>query len=48
MKTYKRSATQTKILDAMDQVYDKLIEFKKKSNSELVIFFYLLKSKIDS
>ncbi|GAA6768957.1 MULTISPECIES: hypothetical protein [Flavobacterium] len=37
MKTYKRSATQTKILDAMDQVYDKLIEFKKKSNSELVI-----------
>jgi len=37
MKTYKRSATQTKILDAMDLVYDKLIEFKKKSNSELVI-----------
>ncbi|SMO54523.1 MULTISPECIES: hypothetical protein [Flavobacterium] len=37
MKTYKRSATQTKILDSMDLVYEKLIEFKKKSNSELVI-----------
>jgi len=37
MKTYKRSETQTKILDAMDLVYEKLIEFKKKSNSELVI-----------
>ncbi|WP_162847835.1 hypothetical protein [Flavobacterium zhairuonense] len=37
MKTYKRSATKTKILDSMDLVYEKLIEFKKKSNSELVI-----------
>lgn len=37
MKTYKRSATQSKILDAMDLVYDKLIEFKKKSKTELVI-----------
>ncbi len=37
MKTYKRSATQTKILESMDKVYEKLIEFKKKSNSELVI-----------
>ncbi|SHF99772.1 hypothetical protein [Flavobacterium defluvii] len=37
MKTYKRSLTQDKILSAMDLVYDKLIEFKKKSNSELVV-----------
>ncbi|MBZ4035928.1 hypothetical protein K6T82_14225 [Flavobacterium sp. 17A] len=37
MKTYKRSETQTKILEAMDLVYERLIEFKKKSNSELVI-----------
>lgn len=28
---------QTKILEGMDKVYDKLIEFKKKINSELVI-----------
>jgi len=28
---------QTKILAGMDKVYDKLIEFKKKMNSELVI-----------
>jgi hypothetical protein len=28
---------QTKILEGMDKVYDKLIEFKKKMNSELVI-----------
>ena len=37
MKEFKRSATQSKILGAMDQVYEKLIEFKKKNNSELVI-----------
>ncbi|WP_167330289.1 hypothetical protein [Flavobacterium denitrificans] len=37
MKTYKRSATQTKILDSMDLVYEKLIEFKKKNNSDLVV-----------
>jgi len=37
MKAYKRTVTQTKILDSMDLVYEKLIEFKKKSNSELVI-----------
>ena len=28
---------QTKIMEGMDKVYDKLIEFKKKMNSELVI-----------
>jgi hypothetical protein len=28
---------QTKILEGMDKVYEKLIEFKKKMNSELVI-----------
>ncbi len=28
---------QTKILDGMDKVHEKLIEFKKKMNSELVI-----------
>jgi hypothetical protein len=37
MKTYKRTVTQTKILNSMDKVYEKLIEFKKKANSDLVI-----------
>lgn len=37
MKTYKRTSNQTKILKGMDKVYEKLIEFKKKMNSELVI-----------
>ena len=37
MKEYKRTSTQTKILEGMDTVYEKLIEFKKKMNSELVI-----------
>ena len=37
MKTYKRTQNQTKILEGMEKVYAKLIEFKKKSNSELVI-----------
>lgn len=37
MKTYNRTQNQTKILNGMDKVYDKLIEFKKKMNSELVI-----------
>lgn len=37
MKTYKRTSHQIKILEAMDKVYEKLIEFKKKANSELVI-----------
>ena len=37
MKTYKRTSNQTKIIEGMDKVYDELIEFKKKMNSELVI-----------
>jgi len=37
MKESKRTAHQTKILEGMDKVYDKLIEFKKKMNSEIVI-----------
>lgn len=37
MKTHKRTLHQTKILEGMDKVYEKLIEFKKKMNSELVI-----------
>lgn len=37
MKEFKRTPNQTKILEGMDKVYDKLIEFKKKMNSELVI-----------
>lgn len=36
-KPYKRTETQAKILAGMDKVYEKLIEFKKKMNSELVI-----------
>ncbi|CAN5513275.1 hypothetical protein BH11BAC2_BH11BAC2_11600 [soil metagenome] len=37
MKPYKRSLNQTKILEGMDKVYENLIAFKKKMNSELVI-----------
>jgi hypothetical protein len=37
MKTYKRTDNQTKIVEGMDKVYEKLIEFKKKMNSELVV-----------
>jgi hypothetical protein len=37
MKTHKMTPNQTKILEGMDKVYEKLIEFKKKMNSELVI-----------
>ena len=37
MKEYKRSQNQQKIIDGMTKVYEKLIEFKRKSNSELVI-----------
>lgn len=37
MKPYKRSLNQQKILDGMDKVYEKLIEFKRKMNSELVV-----------
>jgi hypothetical protein len=31
------TVTQTKVLEGMDKVYEKLIEFKKRMNSELVI-----------
>lgn len=37
MKTHKRTMNQAKILAGMDKVYEKLIEFKRKMNSELVI-----------
>lgn len=37
MKPHRRTQNQIKILEGMDKVYAKLIEFKKKSNSELVI-----------
>jgi hypothetical protein len=37
METHKMTPNQTKILEGMDKVYDKLIEFKKKMNTELVI-----------
>lgn len=37
MKEHKRTSNQTKILKGMDKVYEKLIEFKKRMNSELVI-----------
>ncbi|MDO8316663.1 MAG: hypothetical protein Q7T12_03990 [Flavobacterium sp.] len=37
MKIHKRTANQTKILQGMDKVYEKLIEYKKRMNSELVI-----------
>ena len=37
MKEYKRTEHQQKILNGMEKVYDKLIEFKKRANSELVV-----------
>ena len=37
MNQFKRTPNQTKILEGMDKVYEKLIEFKRKMNSELVI-----------
>lgn len=37
MKTYKRSEELTKVLQGMDKVSERLIAFKKKMNSELVI-----------
>lgn len=36
-KAYKRTPNQTKILEGMDKVHEKLIEFKKRMNSELVV-----------
>ncbi len=37
MNKYKRSEEQIKILKGMDKVYDKLIEFKKRTNIVLVV-----------
>ncbi len=37
MKKYKTTANQKKIIDAMGKVYEKLIESKKKTNSDLVV-----------
>ena len=37
MKTYKRTSNQAKILEGMDMVYEKLIEFKKKMKTDLVV-----------
>jgi len=37
MKKTIRTAHQTKILEALDKVYENLIAYKKKMNSELVV-----------
>ena len=37
MKEHKRSEQQKKIIEGMDKVYEKLIAFKKRMNSELVV-----------
>ena len=37
MVPHKRTSNQTKIIEGMDKVYEKLIEFKRKMNSELVV-----------
>jgi hypothetical protein len=37
MKSFKTTEQQQKILQGMELVYLRLIEFKKRSNSELVI-----------
>ncbi len=37
MKPHKQTANQKKIVEGMDKVYDNLIEFKRKMNSELVV-----------
>ena len=37
MKVYRRTDNQTKIIESMDKVYEKLIEFKKKMNSDLIV-----------
>ncbi len=36
-KDYKRSENAQRIIDAMDKVHEKLIQFKKRMNSELVV-----------
>jgi hypothetical protein len=37
MENHKTTSTQKKVLEGMDKVYEKLIEFKKKTNSDLVV-----------
>ena len=37
MKEYKQTEKQKKLLEGLEKVYERLIEFKKKMNSELVI-----------
>ena len=37
MKKYTRTETQIKVIEGMNKVYGKLIEFKKKAGSELVV-----------
>lgn len=37
MKVYKRTENQSKILASMDKVYENLIAFKKKTNSDLIV-----------
>ena len=37
MEEHRTTSTQKKIIDAMDKVYENLIEFKKKKNSDLVV-----------
>ncbi|MFV8344017.1 hypothetical protein [Flavobacterium sp. XS2P39] len=37
MEKHKTTLTQKKIIDAIDKVYENLIEFKKKKNSDLVV-----------
>jgi hypothetical protein len=38
MRVNKRSAELTKVIEGLEKVYDKLIEFKKKNNSVLVVY----------
>lgn len=37
MENYKQTDRQKKIIEGLEKVYEKLIEFKKKMKSELVI-----------
>jgi hypothetical protein len=37
MKAYKRTETQSKILAGMGKVYERLVDAKRKTNSEIVI-----------
>lgn len=37
MKKHKRTENQVKILKGMEMVYERLIEYKRKINSEIII-----------